>query len=287
LILREKREVASHTTLQIPLPNQNPLVGTVAPRFRNKLSWQPLGSRSVLAESAIDALSHAALFPDAEDQTRYASLGGKPSSRQTGLVQATIARLPEGAEIVAAFDADEVGRKLVDGRELFRISQNNIVRVFVTVPEEFSKQVRPGTKASMDLTELPNRRFTASVTRTTDAIDVNSRTLTVELDVPNPSGELLPGAYANVHFQLPLKVAPLVLPSSTILFQADGPQVGVVNARNQVELRKVTLGHDFGDTIQVLNGVRPADAVIANPPDSLTNGMRVAAQPASENKTGN
>ena len=75
---------------------------------------RPDDKRLVLAESAIDALSHAALFPDAEDQTRYASLGGKPSARQTGLVQATIARLPEGAEIVAAFDADEVGRKLVD-----------------------------------------------------------------------------------------------------------------------------------------------------------------------------
>ena len=67
-----------------------------------------------LAESAIDALSHAALFPDAADQTRYASLGGKPSSRQAGLVQATVARLPEGAEIVAAFDTDEAGRKLVN-----------------------------------------------------------------------------------------------------------------------------------------------------------------------------
>jgi RND family efflux transporter MFP subunit len=161
------------------------------------------------------------------------------------------------------------------GRELFRISQNNIVRVFVTVPEEFSKQVKSGTKASMDLTELPNRHFAAAVTRTTESIDINSRTLTVELDVPNPSGELLPGAYANVHFQLPLKVVPLVLPSSTILFQADGPQVGLVNSQSQVELRKVTLGHDFGDTIQILTGVRLADAVIANPPDSLTNGMRV------------
>jgi RND family efflux transporter MFP subunit len=80
------------------------------------------------------------------------------------------------------------------GRELFRISQNNIVRVFVTVPEEFSNQVKPGITASMDLTELPNRRFAAAVTRTTEAIDANSRTLTVELDVPNPSGELLPGA---------------------------------------------------------------------------------------------
>jgi RND family efflux transporter MFP subunit len=167
------------------------------------------------------------------------------------------------------------------GRELFHISQTNTVRVFVTVPEEFSKQVRPGTKASMDVTSLPNRHLTAAVTRTTEAIDANSRTLTVELDVPNPSGELLPGGYANVHFRLPLNVVPLVLPASTILFQADGPQVGVVNSQNQVELRKVTLGHDFGDTIQILTGVRPADAVIANPPDSLTNGMRVAVQSSS------
>jgi hypothetical protein len=81
-----------------------------------------------------------------------------------------------------------------------------------------------------------------------------------------------------VHFQLPLNVAPLVLPASTILFQADGPQVGIVNGRNQVELRKVSLGHDFGDTIEMLTGVRSGDAVITNPPDSLTNGMRVAVQ---------
>src|SRR5579863_3312680 len=175
-------------------------------------------------------------------------------------------------KVVAPFDGVITERKtdfgdLVNagnsgvGRELFRISQNDTVRVFVTVPEEFSKQVRPGTKASMDLTELPNRHFAVAVTRTAEAIDANSRTLTVELDVPNPSGELLPGAYANVHFQLPVNMVPLVLPSSTILFQADGPQVGVVNQQNQVELRKVTLGHDFGDTIQILTGVHPTDAV--------------------------
>jgi membrane fusion protein, multidrug efflux system len=136
------------------------------------------------------------------------------------------------------------------------------------------------------VTGLPNRHFAAAVTRTTDAIDINSRTLTVELDVPNPSGELLPGAYATVHFQLPLNVEPLVLPSSTILFQAAGPQVGVVNSQNQVELRKVTLGHDFGDTIEVASGVHQTDAVIANPPDSLTNGMRVAVQSAAGNGNG-
>jgi RND family efflux transporter MFP subunit len=223
---------------------------------------------------------------------------------QTANVQAATAAVSrleqmQGFEkIVAPFDGVITLRKtdfgdLVNagnagvGRELFRISQNNTVRVFVTVPEEFSQQVKPGTKASMDLTALPNRHFAAAVTRTTEAIDASSRTLTVELDVPNPSGELLPGAYANVHFQLPLDVVPLVLPSSTILFQADGPQVGIVNGQNQVELRKVTLGQDFGDTIQVQSGVRPTDAVIANPPDSLTNGMRVAVQSTAGNGKGN
>jgi RND family efflux transporter MFP subunit len=200
-------------------------------------------------------------------------------------------------KIVAPFDGVITERKtdfgdLVNagnagiGRELFRISQNNMVRVFVSVPEEFSSEVKPGTKASMDVISLPNRRFVASVTRTADAIDATSRTLTVELDVSNPSGDLLPGAYANVHFLLPLNVVPLVLPSSTILFQTDGPQVAVVNSRNQVELRKVTLGHDFGDTIEIMTGVRSGDAVIANPPDSLTNGMRVAVQSASTTQKG-
>jgi RND family efflux transporter MFP subunit len=223
---------------------------------------------------------------------------------QTANVQAATAAVSrleqmQGFEkIVAPFDGVITLRKtdfgdLVNagnaglGRELFRISQNNTVRVFVTVPEEFSSEIMSGTKASMDLTELPNRHFAAAVTRTTNAIDANSRTLTVELDVPNPSGTLLPGAYANVHFQLPLNVVPQVLPSSTILFQSDGPQVGVVNSQNQVELRKVTLGHDFGDTIEIVSGVRQTDSVIANPPDSLTNGMVVAVQSASSQQKGN
>ncbi|HTA43315.1 MAG TPA: efflux RND transporter periplasmic adaptor subunit [Bryobacteraceae bacterium] len=192
-------------------------------------------------------------------------------------------------KIVAPFDGIITERKtdfgdLVNagnagmGREMFRISQNDVVRVFVTVPEEFSSQVKPGTKASLDVISLPNRHFAASVTRTADSIDVTSRTLTVELDIPNPSGALLPGAYANVHFQLPLNVVPLVLPASAILFQSAGPQIGVVNKQNLVSLKKVTLGHDFGDTIEVLSGVKPADAVIANPPDSIANGTRVAVQ---------
>jgi multidrug efflux pump subunit AcrA (membrane-fusion protein) len=107
---------------------------------------------------------------------------------------------------------------------------------------------------------------------------VNSRTLLTEVDVPNPNGELFPGAYAQVHFQLSLKAVPLVLPGSTILFQAAGPQVGVVNTQNHVELRKVTLGRDFGTRVEILGGISQPDAVIANPPDYLVDGMPVAVQ---------
>jgi RND family efflux transporter MFP subunit len=162
------------------------------------------------------------------------------------------------------------------GRELFHISQISTIRVFVNVPEEYSKQVSGGAPASMDLTALPGRALSARVTRTSNAIDPVSRTLSVELDVPNPTGELLPGAYANVHFKLPLRVVPVVLPASSILFQAAGPQIGIVSAGNQVQLRNVTLGRDFGDTVEILSGVTPADAVIANPPDSLMAGTHVA-----------
>jgi multidrug efflux pump subunit AcrA (membrane-fusion protein) len=107
---------------------------------------------------------------------------------------------------------------------------------------------------------------------------MNSRTLLTEVDVPNPKGELLPGAYAQVHFHLSLKVVPLVLPGNTILFQAQGPEVGVVNSQNHVELRMVTLGRDFGNRVEVLSGVSQSDSVIANPPDYLVDGMSVAVQ---------
>jgi RND family efflux transporter MFP subunit len=167
------------------------------------------------------------------------------------------------------------------GRELFRVSKIDTIRVFVSVPEEYSQQIVDGAGTSMDLTELPGKEFRGQVTRTSNAIDPVSKTLLVEVDVPNPSGQLLPGAYANIHFKVPRGVVPLVLPNSSILFQAAGPQVAIVNHGTRVELRKVTLGRDFGDTVEILSGVTPRDAVVANPPDSLTTGTLVAVAPGA------
>jgi multidrug efflux pump subunit AcrA (membrane-fusion protein) len=132
----------------------------------------------------------------------------------------------------------------------------------------------------MEIASLPSVQFTGTVARTSHAIGMSSRTLLTEVDVPNPRGELFPGAYAQVHFHLSLKAVPLVLPGNSILFQAQGPQVGVVNSQNRVELRKVTLGRDFGNRIEILGGIGRQDQVIANPPDYLVDGMSVAVQNA-------
>jgi RND family efflux transporter MFP subunit len=166
------------------------------------------------------------------------------------------------------------------GAELFRISNIATMRVYVNVPEVYSESIANGVRASMEVASLPNRQFTGSVARTSHAIGMNSRTLLTEVDVANPKGELFPGAYAQVHFHLSLKTVPLVLPGNTILFQAQGPQVGVVNGQNHVELRKVTLGRDFGNRVEILSGISQTDAVIANPPDYLVDGMSVAVQTA-------
>jgi len=164
------------------------------------------------------------------------------------------------------------------GAELFRISNITTMRVYVNVPEVYSESIANGVRASMEVASLSNRQLTGIVARTSHSIGMNSRTLLTEVDVPNPKGELFPGAYAQVHFHLSLKTVPLVLPGNTILFQTQGPQVGVVNSQNHVELRKVTLGRDFGNRVEILGGISQPDAVIANPPDYLVDGMPVAVQ---------
>nr|MCU1382277.1 putative Co/Zn/Cd efflux system rane fusion protein [Acidobacteriota bacterium] len=170
------------------------------------------------------------------------------------------------------------------GTELFRISDIATMRVYVNVPETYSGSVAPGVPASMAVASLANRTFGGKVARTSHAIGVSSRTLLTEVDVPNPKGELMPGAYARVQFHLTTKTVPLVLPGSTILFQAKGPHVGVVNDQGHVELRQVTLGRDFGTSIEVVSGIAQTDAVIANPPDYLVDGIAVSVQPTQGGK---
>lgn len=171
------------------------------------------------------------------------------------------------------------------GKELFHLAQTQKLRVFVQVPQAMARSIRPGQTAEMSVPELPGRAFPARVVRTAGAIAADSRTLLVELEVDNPKEEILAGGYAQVRFTEAKMEAVLTLPANTILFRAEGPQVGVVQSDGTVEVRGVKLGRDFGQTIEVLVGVAPEDRVIVNPSESLASGATVnIAEPAKTEK---
>jgi RND family efflux transporter MFP subunit len=184
---------------------------------------------------------------------------------------------------ITARDID-VGDLISPGKELFRLSDTHTLRVFVRVPQSGTPGLAVGARANIIVPEMPGRKFPATVVRTAGAIDVTSRTLLVELDVDNAKGEIIAGSYAQVSFDDINPNPLLVLPSNTLLFRAEGPQVGVVLPDGRVELRTVLLGRDLGANIEILSGVTANDHVIINPSDSLVSGAHVRMADASPTK---
>jgi RND family efflux transporter MFP subunit len=167
--------------------------------------------------------------------------------------------------------------------ELFQLAEIRTLRVFVAVPQVYSRAARIGATASITLDEFPNQTFHGKVARTSNSIDLASRTLNTEVDVDNPTGQLLPGAYVQVHLKLPVKSHAVTIPSSTILFRSEGLQVAVVR-NGHAELVPIAIGRDYGATVEVISGLAPADEVVLSPPDSLITGalVRVVAQPSTQ-----
>ena len=161
------------------------------------------------------------------------------------------------------------------GQELFHIAQTDKLRVYVRVPEPNASGIAPGQTATLTTPASPGRSFTAKVTTTSEAISPISRTLLTELEMDNSQHKILPYSYGEVSFKENNSEPRLVLPSNTLLFRAQGLQVGVVHPDGTVELRSVQVGRDFGQTIEIRSGVTSADRVITNPTDSLVNGAKV------------
>src|SRR2546425_8029223 len=194
-------------------------------------------------------------------QKLYAPFDGVITARNTDI----------GALIAAGATAQ--------GKELFHLAAIDKLRVYIAVPEVYSRAARPGATASLTLDEFPGEVFHGTLVRHSNSIDPASRTLLVEVDVDNPSGELFPGAYVFVHLKLPKEIRSVTVPANTLLFRAEGLRVGVVR-NGQAELVPVTLGRDYGSTVEVVSGLQPTDQVIANPADSLISGtpVRIKAQ---------
>lgn len=165
--------------------------------------------------------------------------------------------------------------------ELFHIVQPDKLRVYVSVPQIYSQAAKPGLTAELTLSEFPGRPFVGKLVRTANAIDPTSRTLLVEIAVNNPIGQLFTGSYAEVHLKLPTAAAAFILPVNTLLFRSEGLRIAAVGDGQHVELRPITLGHDFGSEVEVIAGLSGGENVIVNPPDSLVTGetVRIAQTP--------
>jgi RND family efflux transporter MFP subunit len=164
---------------------------------------------------------------------------------------------------------------------LFDIAQTRTLRVYVNVPEEYSQGIRPGqTVAEVALAEFPDKRFPGKLVRTSEAINASTRTLLAEVDLDNPGGNLFSGSYAEVHLNIPAQNSTYLLPVSALIFRSDRLQVGVVR-NGKVAVADVTPGHDFGDQIEIVAGLRSDDQVVLNPPDSLVSGQQVTVVQAA------
>ena len=161
------------------------------------------------------------------------------------------------------------------GVQLFRMEQTSPLRVYINVPQTFARFVKEGVQADLTLNELPGKKFPAHVTNTAGAIDPSSRTLLTELEVPNETHELLPGAYAQITLKLVGDTGLVTIPSNALLFRSEGPAVGVVHPDGIVEIRKVVINRDLGDKLQIAQGLSDTDQVIINPSDGLANGTAV------------
>ncbi len=242
-------------------------------------------------------LLKTASVSEQETAEKQADFALKTASLQAA--QAEVKRLEElkgFASVTAPFagvitlrDTD-IGQLITagSGRELFRLAQVQPLRVYVHVPQTYAQAVTVGQHADLTFTELPGRHFDATVVRTAGAMQPDSRTLLVELQTDNAQGQILAGAYAQVQFRAAEAAPVLTLPADTLLFRAEGTQVGIVTADHRVELRAIKMGRDFGRTMEVIEGVKPGDQVILNPPDSLTAGVPVrlatAEAPAARGK---
>ena len=215
--------------------------------------------------------------------------------------QANVRRLEElqsFQRIYAPFDGiitarnTDIGQLIDSGSsggpkaELFHIAAPDTLRVYVNVPQIYSKAMKAGLKADLVLAEFPGRRFAGELVRTADAIDTSTRTLLVEIDVSNPTGELLTGAYAEVHMKLPGSVTTFTVPVNSLLFRSEGLRLASV-IDDRVQLIPITIGRDFGSEVEVVTGLNGDEKLIVNPADSIVSGQPVRiAQPGTQPPAG-
>ena len=250
------------------------LANTTSTRYQNLLKTNSVSkqetdqatSDAAAKEAAVDAsMANVRRLQQLQSfENVYAPFDGIITARNT--------------DVGALIDAGSAGSA---PKELFHLAAIGQIRVYVPVPESYSADIKDGGTAFLTLDEFPGQRFQGRITRNSSAIDPASRTLNVEVDVPNADGKLLPGAYVFVHFQVAARPDSFTIPSNTLLFRSEGLRVGVVR-NGRVSLLPVTIAHDNGSTVAVQSNLLQSDAIILDPPDSLADGQQVHVAGAAQ-----
>jgi membrane fusion protein (multidrug efflux system) len=233
--------------------------------------WKDLGAQNAVAQQEVDVKVAALAAGEADVHAAEANV-----SRLTQLKQYQTITAPFDG-VISARNVD-VGALISAGgagRALFRIAQTGTLRVYASIPQAYYRSVHPGLPVDVLVNEYPSRVFSGQVVRVAGALDAATRTLLTEVQIPNDKGELLAGMFGQVRFRLQAGEPPLIIPSNAVILRSDGTFVATVDAKNTVHFAKVKLGRDFGLTVEITDGLNEGTQVIANPSDSLTDGLVV------------
>jgi membrane fusion protein, multidrug efflux system len=237
--------------------------------------WETLRSHDAVSQQELDEKQSALAQAKADLAAADAEVGRLQELERFKSVVAPFSGVitRRNIDIGALVDAGSEG----PGKELFMLAKVDVLKTYVYVPEAYSQRISAGQQVKVTLAELPGQTFTGTVARTSDAIDTTTRSMQIEVDLPNPTGALKPGAYADVELDLPSSGA-AVIPANTLLFRGEGLRVAVVGSDGIVHLRPVTVGEDYGTTLQIIQGVSATDRLVLNPPDSLEDGQHVSVR---------
>lgn len=257
--------------------------------------WNSLVSRGAVARQ--DADQYASQYEAQQANVQALEKAVAAARSNVGAAEANLARLQEiqsQLNVRAPFDGVitvrnvDTGALVNEGSTLlFRIAQNDRLRIYVNVPQADATAIHTGMAARLTVPDLSAKTFLATVTRTANALDPATRTLLAEVQVPNTGGLLLPGMYSEVNFTTPRAEPPLIIAADTLVVRANGPQVAVVDADNTVHYKVVNLGRDYGDRIEVIGGINEGDRLAVNPGDAVREGAKVSprllARPTDKN----
>ncbi len=238
--------------------------------------WEGLRKKDVVSQQDLDERRSAVTQSQANLAAAEANVG-------------RLRQLEDFKRVLAPFSGVitrrnvDVGDLIDSSRLLFTLSQTDPLRVYVSLPQAYAQLVKVAQKVVVSQAELQGRRFPGQLVRTSAAIDTATRTLQLEVALPNPEGILMPGAYVKVELSLPASKS-LVAPTNTLLFRPQGTMVAVVDAQGRVSLRRISVGRNYGVDFEVLEGLTEADRVVLNPPDWIADGQIVVVSPGKEAK---